>query len=186
MKNTNDLGEYIKKTRENLGLSQRELAKLANINNAEISRLEAGKRQKPNVLILKAIAEALNLSLAGLMKRAGYDDTAINWGINTGDRRSVKDYQNALDEYNRFYFDVLDNISMRRNNTLECKSIYTDIIDRIEHPECYKEPITMQEIATKLKEVSRLSKPNLEKLDKSIYPKIDGLVFIPQDKRKYL
>lgn len=61
-------------------ISQRELARQANMDCAEVSRIEAGKRLKPNVLYLKGIAETLNLSMVNLMKLAGYNDIEINWG----------------------------------------------------------------------------------------------------------
>ena len=43
----------------------------ANMDCAEVSRIEAGKRLKPNVLYLKGITEALDLSMVNLMKLAG-------------------------------------------------------------------------------------------------------------------
>ena len=48
-KNTK-LGELISNARKNIGISQRELARRANMDCAEVSRIEAGKRLKPNVL----------------------------------------------------------------------------------------------------------------------------------------
>ncbi len=173
-KKSNELGNLIRETRERLGLSQRQLAKATNTNNAEISRLEAGKRQKPNVLVLKSIAEVLNLSLVDLMKLAGYSDYEINFGRDASDNRSVRDYQLALKDYQRFYFDVLDDIDTRRNNALECKNICADLIDKIEHPEFYNEEISREEILKELKELFRLLRPNLEKFDKSKYPRYDA------------
>ena len=58
-----ELGKVIAEAREKVGISQRELSRRANMDCAEVSRIEAGKRQKPNVLFLKGIAETLNLSL---------------------------------------------------------------------------------------------------------------------------
>ena len=69
--------------------------------------------------------------------------------------------------YQRFYFDVLNDIDSRRNNALECKDILSDLIDRIDNPKCYKDELTMKEISNKLKEVSRIMRPNLNKFDKS-------------------
>ena len=56
-KNTTELGKTISKAREKIGISQRELARQSNMDCAEVSRIEAGKRLKPNVLYLKGIAE---------------------------------------------------------------------------------------------------------------------------------
>ena len=66
-KNTTELGKTISEAREKLGISQRELARKANMDCAEVSRIEAGKRLKPNVLYLKGIAETLGLSLVKLI-----------------------------------------------------------------------------------------------------------------------
>ena len=74
---TTELGKYIYEAREKAGISQRQLAKLSKMDCAEVSRIEAGKRQKPNVLFLKGIAETLNLSLVKLMELAGYNDIDI-------------------------------------------------------------------------------------------------------------
>ncbi len=175
-KNQTELGQLISTARESKGISQRQLAKLANMDSAEVSRIEAGKRQKPNVLYLKGIAEVLDLSLVKLMELAGYSDIDINWGRNREEKRSTEDYRKAIESYQKFYSDVLDDIDKRRRNALECKNIYVDLIDRIEHPEFYNNQITMEEILEQLKEVSRLMKPNLEKFDKSKYPKFDTLI----------
>ena len=61
-KTTTELGKVIAVAREKVGISQRELARRANMDCAEISRIEAGKRLKPNVLYLKGIAETLNFA----------------------------------------------------------------------------------------------------------------------------
>lgn len=65
-------GEFLKKLRVEKSLSQRELANLAKISNTEISRIEAGVRQKPSPNILKAIAPHLGISYSELMINAGY------------------------------------------------------------------------------------------------------------------
>ena len=107
-KPTTELGKVIAEAREKIGISQRELSRRANMDCAEVSRIEAGKRQKPNVLYLKGIADTLNLSMVDLMKLAGYNDIEINWGQDFTDRRSPADYQRQIKEYDKFYFDVLE------------------------------------------------------------------------------
>lgn len=113
-KTTTELGKVIAEAREKVGISQRELSRRANMDCAEVSRIEAGKRQKPNVLYLKGIADTLNLSMVDLMKLAGYNDIEINWGQDFTDRRSTADYQRQIKEYDKFYFDVLEDIDNRR------------------------------------------------------------------------
>ena len=46
-KTTTELGKVIAEAREKVGISQRELSRRANMDCAEVSRIEAGKRQKP-------------------------------------------------------------------------------------------------------------------------------------------
>lgn len=173
-KNTTELGKAISEAREKLGISQRELARQANMDCAEVSRIEAGKRLKPNILYLKGIAETLNLSLVKLMKLAGYNDIDINWGKDLTEKRSTRDYQEQIKEYGKFYFDVLEDIAERRKNAFACKGIIADIIDKLELSEIEKrEKISTDEILANLKEVMTLIRPNLEKFDKEKYPKFD-------------
>ena len=81
-----------------------------------------------------------------------------------------------LKDYQRFYFWVLDDINTRRNNALECKNICVDLTDKIEHLEFYNEKISREEILKELKELFRLLRPNLEKFDKSKYPRYDAVL----------
>ena len=72
-KQTTELGKLVSETREKLGISQRELARRSNMDCAEVSRIEAGKRLKPNILYLKGIAETLNLSMIESYEKFYFD-----------------------------------------------------------------------------------------------------------------
>ena len=161
-----NIGLIIKEAREEKGLSQRKLAKLANMDCAEVSRIEAGKRQKPNVLFLKGIANALNLSLVDLMKLAGYNDIEINFGSNLTDKRSYVDYEKYIADYQRFYFEVLHEIEIRRDRDLFVKRMIEDVTENINQ-------FSLEEITEKLKSLSSFLIPNLDKIDNSILPKYD-------------
>lgn len=167
-KNTTELGKYISEAREKVGISQRELARRSNMDCAEVSRIESGKRKKPNILYLKGISETLGLSLVKLMKLAGYNDVEINWGKDFSDRRSTADYQAQIKSYEKFYFDVLDDIEQSRKNDFACKGIITDLIGKIEN-----KGLSNDEILESLNEILITIKPNLEKFDKTKYPKFD-------------
>lgn len=167
-KNTTELGKYISEAREKVGISQRELARRSNMDCAEVSRIESGKRKKPNILYLKGISETLGLSLVKLMKLAGYNDVEINWGKDFSDRRSTADYQAQIKSYEKFYFDVLDDIEQRRKNDFACKGIITNLIGKIEN-----KGLPNDEILESLNEILTTIKPNLEKFDKTKYPKFD-------------
>ncbi len=176
-KTTTKLGETITDAREKVGISQRELARRANMDCAEVSRIEAGKRLKPNVLYLKGIAETLNLSMIDLMKLAGYNDIEINWGQDFTDRRSTKDYQNQIQEFRDFYFDVLGYIDDRRKIDFSIKGGIADLIDKLELAKIENKEISNDEILERLKELIPMIRPNLEKFDKSKYPAFDKGVF---------
>ena len=176
-KTTTELGKVIAETREKVGISQRELSRRANMDCAEVSRIEAGKRQKPNVLYLKGIADTLNLSMVDLMKLAGYNDIEINWGQDFTDRRSTKDYQNQIQEFRNFYFDVLGYIDDRRKVDFSIKGGIADLIDKLELAKISNKEISNDEILERLKELIPMIGPNLEKFDKSKYPAFDKGIF---------
>ena len=140
-KQTTELGKVITEAREKLGISQRELSRRANMDCAEVSRIESGKRMKPNVLYLKGIAETLNLSMVDLMKLAGYNDIDINWGQDFTDRRSTADYQRQIKSYEQFYFDSLQEIEDRRKVDFSVKGGIADLIDKIELAKIEKKEI---------------------------------------------
>lgn len=176
-KNTTELGKIISEAREKVGISQRELARQANMDCAEISRIEAGKRLKPNVLYLKGIAETLNLSMVDLMKLAGYNDIEINWGQDFSDRRSTADYQKQIKSYEQFYFDILEELETRRKTDFAIKGGIADLIDKLELAKIENKEISNDEILDRLKELIPMIRPNLEKFDKSKYPSFDSGVF---------
>ena len=176
-KNTTELGKTITEAREKVGISQRELARQANMDCAEVSRIEAGKRLKPNVLYLKGIAEALNLSMVDLMKLAGYDDIDINWGQDFTDRRSTADYQKQIKSYEQFYFDFLEELENRRKTDFAIKGGIADLIDKLELAKIDNKEIPNDIILERLKELIPMIRSNLEKFDKSKYPLYDKGVF---------
>lgn len=73
------LGELIKKQREKLGISQRELSRQTGVDNNTIAKLEKGMRKKPNTLALKKIAYILNIDLKKILKLAGYSPEDIDY-----------------------------------------------------------------------------------------------------------
>ncbi len=67
------LGAFIRTQRKLADLSLRELAALTDVSNPYLSQLERGLHQ-PSVRVLKAIANALNLSAATLLAQSGLLD----------------------------------------------------------------------------------------------------------------
>jgi transcriptional regulator with XRE-family HTH domain len=64
------LGAFIRTQRKLADLSLREMAELTEVSNPYLSQLERGLHQ-PSVRVLKAIADALNLSAETLLVQAG-------------------------------------------------------------------------------------------------------------------
>ena len=58
----------MRKKREDKGLSQEKLARLSDVANNTIVKIEAGKNQNPTLDTLKKIAKALNISIDELTK----------------------------------------------------------------------------------------------------------------------
>jgi len=58
----------LRKLRKSKGFSQEKLARLADVANNTIVKIEAGKNQNPTFDTLKKIAEALGVSIKELIK----------------------------------------------------------------------------------------------------------------------
>ncbi len=66
------LGQLLRQRRQELGLSQRRLAVLAQMGDSTIVRLEQGQFLAPSPAKLSRLAEALHLRLADLFALAAY------------------------------------------------------------------------------------------------------------------
>ena len=74
--NLKALGGFIRQQRSVAEMSQRELAKLANLSDTYMSQLERGLHE-PSIRVLRSIAEGLNLSAEQLISFvAGLDPEA--------------------------------------------------------------------------------------------------------------
>ncbi len=58
-----NISKNLRKLRETKGLSQERLARLSDVANNTIVKIEAGKNQNPTLDTLKKIAKALDVSL---------------------------------------------------------------------------------------------------------------------------
>ena len=77
-KDRSTLGQFIRAQRKLAELSQRELARLANLSDPYVSQLERDHHD-PSIRVLRAIAEALNVRAETILSYAGWlqadDDT---------------------------------------------------------------------------------------------------------------
>jgi transcriptional regulator with XRE-family HTH domain len=67
------LGALVRARRQAAALSLRDLAARTGVSNAYLSQLERG-RHEPSLSVLRAVAEALDLPLGGLLAEAGVID----------------------------------------------------------------------------------------------------------------
>ena len=94
--------------------SQRELARRIGLSNTSLNDLENGKVKKPDIEVLRKIAEELDLSLEQLLKAAGYD-ALTNWFSNDEFKnKSSRDLKNIIKEARVFKYDILDWDSNKR------------------------------------------------------------------------
>ena len=63
-----NIQKTLRKLREAKGLSQEKLARLADVANNTIIKIEAGKNQNPTLDTLKKISKALDVSVDELIK----------------------------------------------------------------------------------------------------------------------
>ncbi len=66
------LGRAIRALRGNAGVTQRELAEMAGIDQSYLSMIESGRRQNPGLEVVAGLAHALHVSLDDLAAHAGH------------------------------------------------------------------------------------------------------------------
>ncbi len=100
------LGEFIRSQRRIADLSQRELARLADLSDAYLSQLERGLHE-PSVRVLNGLAQALNVPSDKLLAYLGRHGEApaersTESAIATDDRLTDTQKQSLLDLYRAF------------------------------------------------------------------------------------
>jgi len=101
------LGDFIRSQRRLAELSQRELAKLADLSDAYLSQLERGLHE-PSVRVLNGLAQALNMPSEKLLRYLGRhgdaEDVAVSTetAIATDDLLTEHQKQSLIDVYRAF------------------------------------------------------------------------------------
>lgn len=70
-----EMGAYLKKIREEKGLSTREVYELSKVSNSYLSLVENGRR-RASAVVLKKLASVYNIDYLDLYVKAGYADLA--------------------------------------------------------------------------------------------------------------
>ena len=73
-----EIGTFLKNRREELGYSTNQMLMKTDIDKADLSRIESGKKRKLNPIYLKKLAKALKLDIIELFKMVGFLDDDIN------------------------------------------------------------------------------------------------------------
>lgn len=68
------LGEILEERRMSLGLSKNKLSQLIGISSTELTRIERGIRQIPNIITLIYMCEVLDLNFINILKITGFVD----------------------------------------------------------------------------------------------------------------
>ena len=107
----NVLGSFIRAQRQMANLSLRQLSAIAQVSNPYLSQVERGLSE-PSVRVLKAIAEALNVSAEAMFEQAGlvdppkeHDDDASEQALRA-DRRLTESQKRALLTVYRSYIEA--------------------------------------------------------------------------------
>ena len=109
--------ELIAEAREKKGLSQRQLAKIAKISNAELSKIESGEREIPNPKTLRKISNIIDVNYNDMMYMIGL-------GIEVSPLNPfIKDYYEKmnLDQLAEAEVNVLGSISNSEQLVKSCK-----------------------------------------------------------------
>ncbi len=62
-----NISKTLRKLREQKGLTQEKLARLADVSNNTVIKIEAGKNQNPTLETLKRLAKALDITVDDLI-----------------------------------------------------------------------------------------------------------------------
>lgn len=84
------IGDNIKSARKNLGLTQAQLAEMANITTAAVSRYESGLRE-PRIEHLRSIANALDVTVGYLEGYESINSKQLVDAVNEGDTSRIEE-----------------------------------------------------------------------------------------------
>ncbi|WP_425415509.1 helix-turn-helix domain-containing protein [Paenibacillus borealis] len=123
-----EFGNYLKQLREDKGLTINQLASLAGISGAQISRIENGLRGVPKPATLRKIADATDVSYEELMGHAGHltesessTEGAVPAWATSKDKR---DFRQMLEDDGELMF---DGIPLNKEDKQRIKDVLTGL-----------------------------------------------------------
>ena len=132
----NDFKDMVENARKIKGYSQRDLAKMIGMSQSTYNDTINGKIKKPDIDILKRIAEELDLSLDLMLKESGYGESFSIYGIDKYKNKSTKDLKNLIDEYKKSELKLLEFDKQKRDVTRKARQ---KLFTTIEHMKIMKE-----------------------------------------------
>lgn len=102
------LGEFIRNQRVKKGIGLREMAKILDISSAYLSNLESGKHAMANPLLLKRIAEILEIDHLKLYKMIGYTNKDLEDITTNSSTPKVNAIMNALEMFSEDEFELIE------------------------------------------------------------------------------
>jgi transcriptional regulator with XRE-family HTH domain len=95
------LGEWVRRVRQEQGLSQRALADQSGLSRSYVCDIERGRGSEPSLTTLDKLAAALGASRADLMRAAGLIDRALVPRESEDERRMLAVYRDLGEEGRR-------------------------------------------------------------------------------------
>lgn len=126
----------VENARKLKGYSQRELSKRIGLSQSTYNDTINGKIKKPDLEILKKIAEELDLSLELMLKDSGYGEAFSFYGVDKYKDKSTKDLKELIEEYQKSELDLLEFDKQKRDTT---RKVRQKIFTTIEHMKIMKD-----------------------------------------------
>ena len=123
-----DFKNMVENARKIKAYSQRELSKIIGLSQSTYNDIINGKIKKPDIDILKRIAEELDLSLDLMLKESGYGESFSIYGIDKYKNNSTKDLKKLIDEYKKSELKLLEFDKQKRDTVKKIrKNMFTTI-----------------------------------------------------------
>ena len=168
----NNLKVLLEAARKKKGYSQRELAKKIGIHHSTINDIENGKIKKLSIELIGKLGDNLDLSLAEILKAAGYDffvDTFKKEEVKEV-KKPIKNLKKLVAEYRKSQTDLLEDAYQKRDNVRNCISKLDSIISKLSNYEYYKEIYPTDKLNEELKEIKNDLLKSAEKYDYNKLP----------------
>ncbi len=126
----------VENARKLKGYSQRELSKRIGLSQSTYNDTINGKIKKPDLEILKKIAEELDLSLELMLKDSGYGEAFSFYGVDKYKDKSTKVLKELIEEYQKSELDLLEFDKQKRDTT---RKVRQKMFTTIEHMKIMKD-----------------------------------------------